>query len=763
MNDIELSVGFNQEEIDNGIKKIETQIKQTQSSLKKSSNILDTLEAQQKNIITRLEIEKNLYGENAKSVKAIYFELDEVNKKLSEEYMIHDRLQEKLMQEQQIRKQLYLNPTEYVNQTSQVANNTQSISNNLKQSSKEAKTLSSIGNKIQKSFSDALSPIKSMATRIIGLTKRVLFFSVIASSLRSFRDYMGEAINSNAQFSNSLAVVRENLSTAFASIFSAVLPALQSFMDWLGRATAYMASFIATLFGSTYKAAQKTAKSFKTQSKATKNLTKDTKKLNKEMSKQLANFDELNVLSQEISDNADSGNEPTVIGGGDSDGAIEPIMPDYDEEITKAKELANKLKEVFSPVYKVVSDAFSKIWSSLEDSFNKFRERIDLNPIIESFKNLQLSLQPFFEHIGEGIKWFIDEILSPLAAYTINNLVPAFLNLLSGAIQALDPIIEAAKDNLKWFWDVFLKKISEFAGGIIVDTLNSIGSFLSKFGKWLSEHKELTSDFVSIVFSFAAAFALVNGAIAIWNVVGVIATTVTTAFGAALAFLTSPIGLVIIAIGAIIAAIVLLVKHWDKVKETSIKVWEKIKEVWGSVKNWFNEKVFSPLINLFNSTKNIVINVLKSIYNFFAGIINKSISQFEFLANIIPEVTRFILKGLNWVIEKLNNLPGVNIDFRFNAGYDRLHLPRVPYLAQGAVIPPNREFLAMLGDQKRGTNIETPLETMKDAFRDVMSEFNNRGNGEYTFIAKLDSREIFRETVRQNEMYKKRIGRNAFA
>jgi hypothetical protein len=70
----------------------------------------------------------------------------------------------------------------------------------------------------------------------------------------------------------------------------------------------------------------------------------------------------------------------------------------------------------------------------------------------------------------------------------------------------------------------------------------------------------------------------------------------------------------------------------------------------------------------------------------------------------------------------------------------------------------------MLGDQKSGVNIETPLETMKQAFKEALAEngtLNN--NGSYTFIAQLDGRTIFEETVFQNDMYINQTGRSAFA
>ena len=67
-----------------------------------------------------------------------------------------------------------------------------------------------------------------------------------------------------------------------------------------------------------------------------------------------------------------------------------------------------------------------------------------------------------------------------------------------------------------------------------------------------------------------------------------------------------------------------------------------------------------------------------------------------------------------------------------------------PALARGAVIPPNKEFLAVLGDQKSGTNIETPLATMVDAFKQAMAE----SGGTTTVVIQLDGKEIARSTVK---------------
>ena len=96
-----------------------------------------------------------------------------------------------------------------------------------------------------------------------------------------------------------------------------------------------------------------------------------------------------------------------------------------------------------------------------------------------------------------------------------------------------------------------------------------------------------------------------------------------------------------------------------------------------------------------------------------------------------------IEKGLNWIIDKINEFVGglskivgavgdvIGVDWSI----PKIPKVKIPRLAQGAVIPPNREFLAVLGDQKHGTNIEAPLQTIVDAFNIALQ---NNGAGQTT-------------------------------
>lgn len=96
--------------------------------------------------------------------------------------------------------------------------------------------------------------------------------------------------------------------------------------------------------------------------------------------------------------------------------------------------------------------------------------------------------------------------------------------------------------------------------------------------------------------------------------------------------------------------------------------------------------------------------------------------------------------ALNWIVDKMNGFK-LDIGTPFGTKTIGFSLPRVslPRLAAGAVIPPNREFLAVLGDQSSGTNIEAPLETIVTAFRQALAE---SGGGNRTLVLQVGEQEF---------------------
>lgn len=135
------------------------------------------------------------------------------------------------------------------------------------------------------------------------------------------------------------------------------------------------------------------------------------------------------------------------------------------------------------------------------------------------------------------------------------------------------------------------------------------------------------------------------------------------------------------------------------------------------------------------------------------------------ILSIVGSVINLIIDGINWLISKLNTIqfsipswvPGIG-GKSYGINISPVEKWEIPYLAQGAVIPPNREFLAVLGDQKQGTNIETPLSTMVQAFKTALSDMGY--GGEQTVILQVDKDQLGKVVYRLNKAETRRIGVN---
>ncbi len=161
------------------------------------------------------------------------------------------------------------------------------------------------------------------------------------------------------------------------------------------------------------------------------------------------------------------------------------------------------------------------------------------------------------------------------------------------------------------------------------------------------------------------------------------------------------------------------------------QAWDGIKMVFDGVRKtiWSTLKLF---INLIIGLVNSMIESVESGINFLVGAINK-------LKIDVPE----------WVPEIGGKKFGFNLS--------KVKLGSIPYLASGAVLPPNNPFMAVVGDQKHGTNIEAPLDTIVKAFKEV------QGDGTQEIILNIDGDKLFNWTVKKNNEYKRRYGNNAYA
>ena len=215
------------------------------------------------------------------------------------------------------------------------------------------------------------------------------------------------------------------------------------------------------------------------------------------------------------------------------------------------------------------------------------------------------------------------------------------------------------------------------------------------------------------------------------------------------------LGIILIVSGVgIPLGLALVIKAGQNLTEAQSPLWNtivsKVQEVWDRVKQFWNTHIAKYFTYQWWS------DLAKSVGNGFIGgfesAVNGIITLFENMINwIVSGLNSISIQIPDWVPTYGGNRFGVNLPY-VNLG--RVSIPR---LAQGAVIPPNKEFLAVLGDQKRGVNIETPLQTMVDAFNIAL---NQRGGDNQTIVVTLDGDVLFKTIVNKNTNYVKAMGVN---
>lgn len=323
-------------------------------------------------------------------------------------------------------------------------------------------------------------------------------------------------------------------------------------------------------------------------------------------------------------------------------------------------------------------------------------------------------------------------------------------------------------------------------GESLLPAITPIIQFITDLLKKFSELDPGTQKMIVIIGAVLAALGPVV------SVVGGIISVVSTLIPIITA-VVSALNPVTLAIGVVIAAIVLLIKNWDAVKETMQKFDDFLQEIFAKD---FTE-IFCPVLgealnaffhnveNIWNSIKQIFNGIITFISGVFAGDWEKAwegikeifagvFKAFEALAKaplnaVIGSINGLISgveKGLNKIIEMINDIDFDIPDWvpvfggkSFDINIPKVKSVKIPYLATGAVIPPNAPFMAVLGDQRHGNNIETPEDLLRKVVREESGR--NSGNGAtYHFVAQLNGQTLFEQFIDQARLNQVSTGQN---
>ena len=192
---------------------------------------------------------------------------------------------------------------------------------------------------------------------------------------------------------------------------------------------------------------------------------------------------------------------------------------------------------------------------------------------------------------------------------------------------------------------------------------------------------------------------------------------------------------------------------WEKVASGALSAWEGIKNAFKSVPEWFQGKfrdAWQKVKDVFSTGGRIWSGIKEGIESTFRAVVNA----------IIRGMNTIIAVPFNKINSMLNTIRNAHFlgisPFQNMWGVNPLPVPQIPMLARGAVIPANRQFLAVLGDQRNGNNLEAPESLLRQIVREEAGSAGSR----YEFIARLDRRTLFDEVITEAKLRKGQTGKN---
>lgn len=365
----------------------------------------------------------------------------------------------------------------------------------------------------------------------------------------------------------------------------------------------------------------------------------------------------------------------------------------------------------------------------LLDKVEAFKQKMlqFLKPVTDGLLGLYEALKPLGKTIWEGLKWAWENILVPLGGWIVTDAVPAFLGLFAAAAEVLNEILIALGPLAVAFWENFLKPLGNFVGSALIAFLEFLAEKLRELAEWIRENPEKFQEFATIL--------------------GVIGLAIS-AIAALILIALNPFALLVAVIAAVAAIMLNLggVLEWVKlVIGEMLKDLQKLFDNLASyiLTTFFDvignrlasalDNLFDKFTSVFGNIKSFVYNTLNSIIDYINGMINAFVG------------------GLNVVMGGVGAISGM-----VGGASQAVLIPNVqiPRLATGAVIPPNAEFAAILGDQRSGVNIETPVNLMRETFEDALSKALANQNVTIRFtgtgaeIARLLKPELDKENIR---------------
>lgn len=566
------------------------------------------------------------------------------------------------------------------------------------------------GNAVRKTDA-AQKTMSRLGKRIRGLAASALVFNVISRALTSLQQMVMKYVKTNDKARQAIAQMKGALLTLAQPLIEVIIPAFVMLVNILTKVINAVAAVLSKLFGKSHEQSKDNAQALYEEQKA----LEGTGEAAEEAAGSLAGFDEINQI--DTSDRTG--------GGGGSD-----IAPDFTPIGDDG--LLDKLKEIAGLVLLIGTGfALWKLGDLLPGVLGEIASK--LGGILIAVGGLLLFWDGLSDAWENGIDWGnLIEMMGGLAAaafglYTAFGPAAAGIALVVGGLAMLVTGFRDAMNN-GWNLENLLTSIggilatglgiSLLAGSFIPLLISGIAALLLAFTVATGHGEELLSGIKTMLEGFKDFF------------VGIFTGDIEKALGG-------------------------ITKIFQGLKTAVFAVIDGIKDTFLGFLDWLDEKTGGKLHGIiefvkglfsggFDWIKTVLGNLIDAVEQIFGGIVQFIAGVFtgdwdkawEGVKNIFKGVwngivsllegaVNLIIKGINWMISQLNKISFTFPDWvpfiggnHFGINIPAIPEAQIPRLAKGAVIPANREFLAVLGDQKSGNNLEAPEDLIRKIVRE---------------------------------------------
>ena len=733
------------------IDKMEAKLKEdtgTQSGLKKELDAALQAAKQTEDALKKLRSEAdrlkdiasgNMSADPTKYMEA-YAQKDEIPARL-EEIAAQIKEQEKLLaQQDQAAGKL---GNQYAKITDNVNKQTQALDAAKARAGELAEQITNASGLSEKMAAVSASVEKSMTkfgNRISGLFKRALVFTVLSRGLSQLRSWLSETVMQNEAARASIARLKAALLTLAQPILEVVIPVFVKLVNILTQVVTAIAKFFGMLSGKSWGAQVSAAKGLNAEKEALEGVGSAAE----DASKSMASFDEIN----QITSNQASGGS-----GASGAGASNGITPDF-SNLDMAEDKLNDILGVVGAIaaalltWKIASmftdsmstigglalaaaGGFALVYFWL-DAWNNGIDMTNFLGMLAGLAALAGGLAIAFGPIAAGIALVVGGLALLVVGikdvidngFTLENTLTIIAGLLAAGIG-----------------------IGLLTGSWIPLLIAGIASILVALVSFTGHGEELIGGLKNVIDGFGKFFK------------GVFTGDMKLAAEGAK-------------------------QIWSGLKQTWNAIVNSIKDAWSAFIKWLQEKnpalaaIFETIGKLFSDQYNAWKKILSGLITFLTGVFTGDWKKawngvldilkgiWNLVIGTIEGGINFIIDGINLLISALNKIhfeipDGVPLVGGKTIGINIPPVSRVqlPRLASGAVIPPNREFMAVLGDQKSGTNIEAPADLIRQMVREELRAYGGgTGGRQQTVILQVDRRELGRVVYQLNNEETQRVG-----